>query len=163
TVCVDTYEASVWLIDPIANASLVKKVQAGKATLADLRGTGTVANPPSPKGTQLSPAPSCVPSYPQYFPPDGNWRALVMVLSGGGLGGSCPPSPGVYALSLPGVEPSACITWFQANQACQLSGKHLLTNVEWQGAAAGTPDPGQDNGTSDCAIASGVVKTGSRS
>src|SRR5262249_23054209 len=46
TVCVDTYEASVWLIDPIANASLVKKVQAGKATLADLRGTGTVLKRP---------------------------------------------------------------------------------------------------------------------
>src|SRR5262249_43834089 len=53
-----------------------------------------------------------------------------------------PPSPGVYALSIPGVKPTACITWFQANQACLLSGKRLLTNREWQGAATGTPDPG---------------------
>ncbi len=163
TVCVDLYEASVWQIDPIANASLVTKVQAGKATLADLRGgLGTVNNPSSPKGILLSPASSCVPSYPQIFPPDGNWLPVLMVKPGGGFVESNPPSPGVYALSLPGVEPSTCITWFQANQACQLSGKHLLTNVEWQGAAAGTPDPGTDNGTTDCAISSGVVKTGSR-
>jgi hypothetical protein len=39
----------------------------------------------------------------------------------------------VYALSIPGVQPSTCITWFQANQACLLSGKRLLTNREWQG------------------------------
>jgi hypothetical protein len=31
TVCVDLYEASVWQIDPIANPSLVKKVQAEAA------------------------------------------------------------------------------------------------------------------------------------
>ena len=34
TVCIDTYEASVWQIPP-SNTKLVKKVQAGKATLAD--------------------------------------------------------------------------------------------------------------------------------
>jgi hypothetical protein len=38
-VCIDTYEASVWQIAP-TNISLVKKVQAGKATLADLTGGG---------------------------------------------------------------------------------------------------------------------------
>ena len=38
-VCVDKYEASVWLIPPSSTA-LVKKVQAGKATLADLTGGG---------------------------------------------------------------------------------------------------------------------------
>ena len=68
-------------------------------------------------------------------------------------------------MSIPGVQPSACITWFQANQACLLSGKRLLTNGEWQGAAAGTPDPGTDNGTTDCNIAAAghPVNTGSRS
>jgi hypothetical protein len=35
TVCIDTYEASVWQIPP-ANTSLVKVEQAGKATLAKL-------------------------------------------------------------------------------------------------------------------------------
>src|SRR5262249_40234931 len=62
-----------------------------------------------------------------------------------------------------GVHPTACITWFQAAQACALSGKRLLTNEEWQRAASGTPDPGTDNGTTDCAVSSpDVVNTGSR-
>ena len=45
-----------------------------------------------------------------------------------------------------------------------LSGKRLLTNRERQGAAAGTPDPGTDNGTSDCNTGSvlDAVNTGSR-
>jgi hypothetical protein len=145
-VCVDLYEASVWQIDPIANPSLVKKVQAGKAKLADLTAGGA---------THLSLADSCTPPFPKNFPADGNWTPVQ---------GSSPPSPGVYAVSIPGVRPSACITWFQANQECQLSGKHLLTNVEWQGAAAGTPDPGTDDGTTDCAVISpAVARTGSRS
>src|SRR5262245_59800890 len=122
-VCIDTYEASVWQIPP-SNTALVRLVQAGKATLANLTAGGA---------TQLSPSSSCTPGYPANFPNDGNWTPVP---------GSNPPSPGVYALSIPGVQPSACTTWFQANQACLLSGKRLLTNREWQGAAAGTPDPG---------------------
>src|SRR5262245_39580031 len=47
--CVDTYEASVWLIPP-NNRSLVTKVQEGKATLADLTKGGA---------TQLAPAATC--------------------------------------------------------------------------------------------------------
>src|SRR5262249_1909504 len=40
----------------------------------------------------------------------------------------------------------------------------LATNQEWQRAAAGTPDPGTDNGTTDCNISpGGTVNTGSRS
>jgi hypothetical protein len=39
-----------------------------------------------------------------------------------------------------------------------------VRNDEWQRAAAGTPDPGTDNGTTDCAVKSpGPVNTGSRS
>jgi formylglycine-generating enzyme required for sulfatase activity len=145
--CIDTYEASVWQIDPVANKKLVDKVQAGKATLADLTKGGA---------TQLIPPSSCsTPGYPANFPFDGNWTPVL---------GSNPPSPGVYAVSIPGVHPSACITWFQANQACLLSGKRLVTNREWQGAAAGTPDPGTDNGSTDCNIsARDAVNTGSRS
>src|SRR5262249_29610764 len=30
--------------------------------------------------------------------------------------------------------------WFQAQQFCRAAGKRLLTNAEWQSAAAGTPD-----------------------
>lgn len=48
----------------------------------------------------------------------------------------------VFARSVEGVIPAANVTWFQAQQACANSGKRLLTNAEWQMAAAGTPDPG---------------------
>src|SRR5206468_1262216 len=94
------------------------------------------------------------PPYPANFPASGQSTPVL---------GSSPPSPGVYAVSIPGVHPSACITWFQAAQACRLSGKRLLTGLEWQRAAAGTPDPGTDNGTSDCNISTGkLLNTGSR-
>jgi Sulfatase-modifying factor enzyme 1 len=147
TNCIDTYEASVWQIDP-TNKSLVNKVQQGKATLADLTKGGA---------TQLAPAAACAgPSdYGTNFPASGQWTPVL---------GSSPPAPGVYAVSIPGMHPSACITWFQAAQACRLVGKRLLTNLEWQDAAAGTPDPGTDNLTTDCAVSSpGPVNTGSRS
>src|SRR5262249_4458399 len=145
-VCIDTYEESVWQI-PLSNVALVIKVQAGTATLADLTAGGA---------TQLSPSPACSPGFPANFPVDGQWTPVP---------GSSPPRPGVYAVSIPGVPPSACITWFQANEACTLSGKRLLRNDEWQRAAASTPDPGTDNGTTDCNIASTYVPsdTGSRS
>lgn len=144
-VCVDTYEASVWQIPP-TNTLLVRQVQAGTVTVAQLTAGGA---------TELSPATSCSPAYPTNFPEDGNWTPIP---------GANPPSPGVYAVSVPGVQPSACITWFQANQACLLSGKRLLTNREWQGAVAGTPDPGTDDGTRDCNVGNTGTssETGSR-
>jgi formylglycine-generating enzyme required for sulfatase activity len=146
--CIDTYEASVWQIEP-SNTKLVKKVQAGEATLADLTAGGA---------TQLASAATCTgPSdYGINFPDTGNWTPVL---------GSNPPSPGVYSVSIPGVQPSACITWFQANQACLVSGKRLLTNREWQGAAASTPDPGTDNGSTDCNVGKTFApsNTGSRS
>ena len=125
TTCVDKFEASVWSIPP-SNTSLVKRVQAGKATLAELQAAGAV---------QLG----CTlvvyghTAYPVTFPDNGNWVPVP---------GSNPPSPGVFAASVAGTKPSACTSWFQAVQACAASGKRLLTNEEWQRAAAGTPDPG---------------------
>jgi formylglycine-generating enzyme required for sulfatase activity len=63
------------------------------------------------------------------------------------------------------VIPSSRITWFQAQQACFNARKRLPSNAEWQGAVAGTPDPGPDNGTTDCNTDSvhAAVNTGSRS
>lgn len=116
--CVDTYEASVWSI-PAANTKLIKKVQRGKATLADLLAGGA---------SQESPSASCSPAFPSSFDPTGNWTAPR------------------YAASVAGVPPTACVSWFQAEQACRLSGKRLLTNQEWQAAAAGTVDPGANDG-----------------
>ncbi len=84
-------------------------------------------------------------AYPGGFPATGNWTTAV------------------YAVSRAGVLPSTGLTWFQAQQACALSGKRLLTNAEWQMAAAGTPDPGAGgNGTTQCnTITTGPVATGS--
>jgi len=36
----------------------------------------------------------------------------------------------LYACSIPGVAPSRGLTWFQAQQACAASAKHLCTNEE---------------------------------
>ena len=146
STCVDTYEASLWQIDP-ANTSLVRKVQTGRVTLADLAVGG--ATPVSFSACSAMDALTD-------FPRTGNWSPVPH---------SDPPSPGFYAVSIAGVQPSRCITWFQANQACLLSGKRLLTNREWQGAAAGTPDPGAaDDGSTTC-VTTGAqpADTGSRS
>src|SRR4029450_9418852 len=113
--CVDTYEASLWQIDP-ANTTLVRKVQTGRVTLTDLTSGGAIP---------LSLSACSAMDVLTNFPRSGNWTAVP---------GSNPPSPGFYAVSVAGVQPSRCITWFQANQACLLSGKRLLTNPEWQGA-----------------------------
>jgi formylglycine-generating enzyme required for sulfatase activity len=148
TTCVDKYEASVWQIS-ISNMKLIDRVKAGQATLADLQAGGA---------TQLGCnfAPFDHGDYPASFPVNGQWTPVV---------GSSPPTPGVYAASIPGVLPSACVTWFQAAQACALSGKRLPSNREWQDAVAGTPDPGTaDDGSSTCATSSAKpANTGSRS
>ena len=84
-------------------------------------------------------------AYPGTFPADGNWTTKL------------------YAASKAGVTPSTGLTWFQAQQACAASGKRLLTNAEWQMAAAGTPDPGlAGDGTTTCNTnTGGAVLTGS--
>jgi formylglycine-generating enzyme required for sulfatase activity len=83
-------------------------------------------------------------------------------------GDDCSGANPIYAASVPGRKPSAFITWFQAQQACLNVGKRLLTNAEWQGAAAGTPtdyEPNADDGMHDCntSTANRVVPAGSRS
>src|SRR3990170_8322233 len=78
-------------------------------------------------------------------------------------GNDCSSTNPIYARSVAGVTPSGFITWFQAQQACAMSGKRLITNAEWQMAAAGTPDPGtSDNSSSTCATKSALSFTGSR-
>ena len=136
TVCLDTYEASVWRVPnpTTTNASLVRKIQLGRATRADLTAGGA---------TQLGTASD------DYAPCTNN-------------GQNC--ANDIYAVSLPSEIPSAFITWFQAQEACANAGKRLPTNAEWQVGANGTPDPGPDNGTTDCNTASdGLSLTGARS
>jgi formylglycine-generating enzyme required for sulfatase activity len=126
TVCLDRYEASVWRVpNPITtNATLVRKIQVGRATQADLTAGGA---------TQLGTASD------DYAPCTNN-------------GQNC--ANDIYAVSLESEIPSANITWFQAQEACANAGKRLPTNAEWQVGANGTPDPGPDNGTTDCNTAS---------
>jgi len=135
--CMDQYEASVWRVPnpTTTNKRLVAKIQQGKATAALLTAGGA---------TLLGRADS------DYAPCADS-------------GQNC--ANDIYAVSLPGVTPSAFITWFQAQQACTNAGKRLPSNAEWQAAVIGTPDPGGDNGTTDCntASTSTVAATGSRS
>jgi hypothetical protein len=120
--CADKYEASVWDIPP-GNTVLIQKVKDGTATLADLTGGGA---------TQISVTSSCSPGFPGTFPSNGQYTAPL------------------YAASVPGVKPTACITAYQAAVACQLSGKRLLTGDEWLAAGAGTVDTDTDDGSTDC-------------
>ena len=72
-----------------------------------------------------------------------------------GTGQGCTTGAGdvpIYARSVSGVKPSTSLTWFQANIACTNAGKHLLTNAEWQAAAAGTPDPGTGAASPACKV-----------
>ncbi len=135
--CMDKYEASVWRVtDPLGvNRALVKKIQQGKATVSLLAAVGA---------KQLG-----VGNADDYAPCADS-------------GQNC--ANDVYAVSVPAVKPSANITWFQAQAACENAGKRLPSNAEWQAAVAGTPDPGGDDGTTDCNTASAfkAVATGSR-
>jgi sulfatase-modifying factor enzyme 1 len=119
---------------PASNKGLINKVQEGKVTLANLQAGGAI-----PHGASSD-------DYGDGCPDSGN---------------GCTD---FYAVSIPGVLPSAHITWFQAQQACGNAGKRLVRNDEWQMAAADTPDPGAaDDGTTTCATNSpGAVLTGSR-
>jgi formylglycine-generating enzyme required for sulfatase activity len=136
TVCIDKYEGSVWRVPnpTTSNRALVRAIQEGEATAADLIAHGA---------TQLGVASD------DYAP-----------CSDSGEG--C--TDGIYAVSLPSADPSRYITWFQAQAACANARKRLPSNAEWQAAVAGTPDPGPDNGTTDCnSDSSAKVPTGSRS
>jgi len=138
TVCMDKYEASVWRVpNPMTtNRGLVLKIQQGKATVALLTAGGA---------TQLGS------TYPAGYATCAD------------NGQNC--TNDIYAVSLPGVLPSAYATWFQAQAACKNARKRLPSNAEWQAAVVGTPDPGPDNGTTDCNTQSvfTTVATGSRS
>lgn len=122
TVCIDKYETMVWRVpNPLgANKGLVARIQAGRATVPELTAGGATAL--GVGGDDYAP---CADS-----------------------GQNC--TNDIYAVVVPNGDPAADITWFQAQQACKNARKRLPTNAEWQAAVAGTPDPGGDNGTTDC-------------
>lgn len=72
---------------------------------------------------------------------------VVNNVSSSGLTASGAHGAGVapaVALSHTG-QPSGMMTWFQAAEACRLSGKRLVGRTEWFAAATGTVDPGGCN------------------
>ena len=133
--CMDRFEESAWRVPNAStgNADLVAKIRQGTATEADLVVAGA---------TQLGKVGD------DYAPCEDD-------------GSRC--ANDVFAVSLVAVSPAAFATWFQAGEACANSGKRLPTNAEWQLAASGTPDPGPDDGVSDCNTASASLpQTGQR-
>jgi formylglycine-generating enzyme required for sulfatase activity len=136
TVCLDRYEASVWRVPnpTTANANLVRRIRLGSATRAELTAGGA-----TPLGTVRDDYAPCAND-----------------------GENC--TDDIYAVSLPSEIPAAHITWFQAQEACANADKRLPTSAEWQVGANGTPDPGPDNGATDCNTAAvSATLTGARS
>ena len=139
-ICVDKYEASVWTVPQGA------KTKGGKSLVSAIKaGTVKLSDLQAAAATHYE----CLAENVEGFPGNGNGTANV------------------YAVSVPGVKPSGCVTWFQAEIACRVSGKRMLTNVEWQAAAMGTPDPGSkanDDGVTTCNLgkAAGTLETGKR-
>lgn len=136
TTCIDKFEASVWRVPnpTTTNADLVAKIEQGTVTAADLEAASA-----TPLGIASD----------DYAPCADNGLNCV---------------DDIYAVSLSGVSPATRLTWFQAQMACRNARKRLPTNAEWQAAVAGTPDPGPDDGTTDCNSNTGAVSlTGSRS
>lgn len=70
-------------------------------------------------------------SYPSSFPKNGQYDK----------------NGALYALSVAEVTPASNLTWFQADAACESSGKRLPHGFEWLRAALNTPDPGSSDGS----------------
>lgn len=109
SLCVDKYEASLWDIPPAAT-TVIQHVKDGTATLAELTGAGA---------TQVgcTGAPYSHAAIPGTFPANGAYIFPI------------------YAASLPGILPSACVSAYQSIAACELSTKKLMSNTEWTAAA----------------------------
>jgi len=158
--CVDRYEASIWerkdgkAVDCAALQAAVDEAVLKNWSESDVYlgykssdcGVGAIAmcnyrQYGSPPGCSSEDA---CDDYPAEFPDSGNW------------------SKPLYACAIKGVMPSRSMTWFQAAQACANAGKHLITNLEWQTAVAGTVDPGANDGADgSCNTSSnGARKTG---
>lgn len=135
SVCLDKYEASVWRVP---NPSTANALLVRQIRLGRATRAGLIAGGATQLGLTTA-----------YAPCQSN-------------GQNC--ANDIFAVSLPAEIPSALITWFQAQEACANAGKRLPTSAEWQMGANGTPDPGPDNGTTDCNTASGelTAATGAR-
>jgi len=68
----------------------------------------------------------------------------------------------LFAVSVANKQPTAYVDWYQADAACEASGKRLPTGFEWTRAARGTVDPGGNAGSDGNCVtsASGARLTG---
>ena len=68
----------------------------------------------------------------------------------------------LFAVSVANKQPDIYVDWFQADAACEASGKRLPTGFEWMRAARGTVDPGSNTGSAGNCLtsASGARLTG---
>ncbi len=116
----------------------IDKYEASVWSSAD--GTGTQYGITAPNGTGTD-------NYPSTFPDNGQRGPTFIAL---------------YAVSKAGVQPSASLTWFQAQEACMASGKRLPQRHEWLAAASGTNDPGVNAGAGGACVtqAAGPRATG---
>lgn len=148
---VDTYEASVRQVPDATskNRSLVKKIPRGKVTLAMLQAAGAVQ-----LGCAFAPFDPA--GYPPEFPASGNWTPLP---------GSSPPTPGIYALSIPGVVPTTCTTQLQSGQGVRAGRQAPRDRRRVAARRGGHPDPGAlgDDATTCVTNGSGPATTSSRS
>lgn len=113
----------------------------------DAAAQGACADPDDPKNVMVPAGDFCVDKYEAsvWSKPKGEKRygASTDDYPCGDDGQACSKTgTKIYARSVAGVMPSRRITWHQAAAACQNAGKRLLSNAQWQVAAAGTPDPG---------------------
>src|SRR5262245_19876545 len=84
-LCVDKYESSIWRI-PADNPALIRAVQLGRVTVAQLTEGG--ATPVSSAITGSN----CAPSFPPTFDATGNWTSPL------------------FAVSVAGIAPASCVT-----------------------------------------------------
>jgi formylglycine-generating enzyme required for sulfatase activity len=142
--------------DTVAKSSEVNANFSALASAIDALGSGSSCTGTSANDEVVKVGPLCVDKYEAsvWSSPDGTgtqYGATADDYTAAGFPDNGNWTTPLYAVSMANVKPSANITWFQAQQACALSGKRLLTNAEWQMAAAGTPDTGgSDNGASSC-------------
>jgi formylglycine-generating enzyme required for sulfatase activity len=107
---------------------------------SNANGTGTQYGATNASGSLAKP-------YPPTYPANGQ---------------RTPGFSNLYAVSEAGVQPSASLTWFQAQEACAASGKRLPRGTEWLRAASGTNDPGAPNSGEGGTCQTGNGATGPR-
>lgn len=77
---------------------------------------------------------------------------------GGFLGRAEGTDTTAVGCSLASGTPVNNVTWFQAASMCSNAGKRLCTNLQWQLAATGTPDPGSHAGGGGVCVTSGSAR-----